>query len=166
MPKRIIRSKRDFNRGFIHGFSMGKNQTLLSLQLINLREKKGMTVEEFAKGADVPEEFIRGIEAIDFHTFLKTDIEFLTKIAKFCDVAVDISFTSGNDNSFTVKDIEVKTHQEEFEVIEPIIELETVISIATSVGAWIPQSLPSDWDNGDIVFSPAQLLEFFKAISK
>lgn len=135
MPKRIIKPKREFNNGFAHGFAMGKNQTLLSLQVSELRRKKGMSVEEFAKGADVPESFIIGIETIDFSTFLKTDIDFFTKIAKFCDIAVDISFTSVGNNSFTSKDIQVKTFQEEFVEIDSNINLETALAIAKDTGA-------------------------------
>ena len=74
MPKRIIKSKRDFNSGFAHGFSAGKQQVLLAMQFSELRKKKAMSIEEFAKGANVPEWFIQGMEDIDYLTFLKADI--------------------------------------------------------------------------------------------
>ena len=114
MPKRIIKSKRDFNRGFHHGFAAGKRQVLLSMQFIEFREKKNMTIEEFAKGANVPEWFIKGIEDIDYFVFLKSDIGHYFNVAKFCDVAVDISYTSMGDNNITTQNVKVKTFEEEF----------------------------------------------------
>ena len=33
-------------------------------------------------------------------------------------------------------------------------------ALVKECGAWVPNSLPSDWDKGDIVFTPDQLVMF------
>lgn len=112
MPKRITKSALQYDKGFAQGFFIGRNQSILSAQFITFREKKGLTQEEFAIGAEVPLWFIQGIEAIDYQTFLKSDIDMYSAVAIFCDVAVDIRFSSMNDRQTTPR-IDIPTFEEE-----------------------------------------------------
>jgi len=94
MPKRHSKRYTDRNSDFYSGFAIGKTLMRLSIEFTILRHKKQQSVEEFAAGAGVKSKFIKGIEAADVFTFMSADIFDFTKVAKYCDVALAVNYTS------------------------------------------------------------------------
>lgn len=115
MPKRITRSNKEKNSIFMSGFNAGTNAIIMGLQITQLRNNTGKTTAEVAEATGFTEDHLKGLEAGNYKDFMMLDIETVTKLAKYFDVAASISFKAQDNVKEPVADkINVPTFEEEF----------------------------------------------------
>lgn len=117
MPKRITRTKKQDFKNFRSGYSCGFNAAVLALQIQQLRINKKVTLEETSLATKIPVKFLEGIESANILTYLSLNTDHLSDLAKYFDVAIDISFKTANTTLNSVLDsINVETFEEEVNV--------------------------------------------------
>jgi transcriptional regulator with XRE-family HTH domain len=115
MPKRITRTKEQDYKNFRSGFSYGVSAAVFAMQLKTLRLKKGVTIEEAALATNNNSLRLQGLEAGHLNAYMSLNTDDLFALAKYFDVAIDISFKSQNTILNPIHDsIQVKTFLEEF----------------------------------------------------
>jgi hypothetical protein len=115
MPKRITRTERERQSIFLSGFNCGVSATFFGLQLTALRKGKNKTIPEVAVEIGIPEKHLKGLEAGNCFNFMSLDLDQLSTISKYFDVAVDVCFKSHNAVEEPLAEkISVPTFEEEY----------------------------------------------------